>query len=126
MHQRCTNPHSQMWERYGARGISVDPRWNDFETFARDMGPRPPRHTLERRNNDGNYCPENCYWATYFEQARNTSRSRTLTFNGETKTVTEWALVTGIHKATIGARLRNGKTVEEALTVPVKYVKRNR
>lgn len=126
MHQRCTNPNAQMWKHYGARGIAVDPRWNDFETFIRDMGPRPPRHSLERKDNDGNYSPENCHWATSEAQARNTSRSRRLTLNGETRTVSEWAQLTGIHKATIGARIRLGWSVEEALTARPSHTTRSK
>jgi hypothetical protein len=126
MHQRCTNPNSPRWYLYGARGISVDPRWDDFETFAADMGPKPDGYSLERIHGNGNYTPANCKWASAKEQARNTSRAHTLTWNGEAKTISEWAEITGIHKVTIRARIVQGMSVEDALTKPVKYAKRNR
>ena len=71
MRQRCTNPNNDHYQYYGARGISVCKRWENFENFLADMGEPPPKLTLERKNNDGNYEPGNCRWATYLEQAAN-------------------------------------------------------
>ena len=70
---RCTNQKNNRFTRYGGRGIKVCDRWlHSFENFLADMGKKPhPRLTIERKNNDGNYCKENCYWATYLEQRRN-------------------------------------------------------
>ncbi len=70
--QRCTNPKSQNWHRYGGRGIRVCSEWLDFETFLRDMGEKPgPGYSIDRIDNDGNYEPGNCRWVTHKENCAN-------------------------------------------------------
>lgn len=72
MRTRVNNPNFHKYPHYGGRGISIDPRWDDFETFLSDMGPKPtPSHSIERVDVDGNYEPANCRWGTPTEQARN-------------------------------------------------------
>lgn len=91
MHTRCSNPHFRQFHRYGGRGITVCPEWADFAAFYADMGDPPIGHTLERVDNDAGYSRANCRWATRQEQARNTSRVRSITIDGVTRRLTEWA-----------------------------------
>jgi hypothetical protein len=119
MRQRCLNALHRAYPSYGGRGITICRRWLDsFEAFLKDMGERPDNRSLDRIDNDGNYKPDNCRWATCSEQQRNTRANRLLTHNGMTKCVSEWAENTGIHRATIRGRLRIGWTVTDALTTP--------
>lgn len=72
MRDRCRNPQCKYWPSYGARGITVCERWDSFENFLADMGHKPgKRSSIERIDNDGNYEPSNCKWATAAEQNRN-------------------------------------------------------
>lgn len=116
MRQRCGNPSSPAYKNYGGRGIAIDPRWECFEMFHADMGDPPEGMTLERKDNDRCYGPENCYWADRLTQNRNTRRCVRLSFKGETKTLGEWANQYGIKRQTLAQRLRNGWPMERALT----------
>ncbi len=129
MKNRCLNPNDRRWAAYGGRGIKVCARWLEaYENFLADMGRRPSsKHSLDRYpNNDGNYEPTNCRWATPSQQARNTRDNHRLTHNGETLALVEWQERTGIHWATIKERVcKLGWTVERALTQPVDVNRRN-
>jgi hypothetical protein len=106
MLERCRNPKKESWAHYGGRGIKVCDRWQDFGKFIEDMGERPsPEYSLERINNDGNYEPKNCRWATWTEQARNQRQTMYATVDGEKKTLKEWSEITGIKYGTIYMRI---------------------
>lgn len=123
MKARCTKPNCTAYKRYGGRGIQVCERWLTFSNFKDDMYESYLEHvaeygekqtTLDRIDSNGNYCKENCRWATYSEQAKNV-RCRTLTYNGETHNIREWSEILGISIQTIFDRLYHGRSVEEAL-----------
>jgi len=118
MLQRCENPKAQRYSMYGARGIRVCKRWHVFENFYADMGPPPKGRSIERKNNDGNYTPSNCYWATAKEQAANLQRTRRLTYAGRTMNIAEWARETKQPPLRIWQRLNRGWSVGDALTHP--------
>ena len=119
---RCLNPQNPNYHRYGARGIKVCDRWReDFVHFISDMGRRPSsQHTLDRINNDGDYTPGNCRWATMKDQCRNRRSSRYLTANGKTMTSAEWAENTGLSQSLIHARLKLGWSEDRAVNQPVR------
>lgn len=122
MKRRCLNPRAQWYHRYGGRGIAVCPQWlTSFAAFYKDMGPKPgPHYTLERKDRDGNYEPSNCIWATKKQQANNTVRNHWITFQGETRTMTQWAEHLGMPWVTLARRIYNGWSVERALTKDTK------
>lgn len=121
MRRRCTDSTRPGFKSYGGRGIAVCERWgNSFAAFYEDMGPRPSSaYSVERKNNNLGYSPDNCKWATSHEQLRNTRRNRRLTLNGITMCVTDWATQTGMSSKTIYKRLTIGWSIEDALTIHV-------
>ena len=91
MRQRCNNENNTKYYLYGARKIKVCKRWDEFENFLEDMGEPPTnKHSIDRVDNNGNYEPSNCRWATNNEQSNNTRNNITIKYNGESKTLTEW------------------------------------
>lgn len=121
MMDRCYHSTCKSHRRYRGRGITVCKRWHSFENFLVDMGKRPIGRTLERVNNDGNYRPSNCRWATHAEQVRNTSVNRRITFRGETLILTDWARKTGINQRTLFNRIDTGWPIDLALTRPANH-----
>lgn len=108
MIDRCCRSNSKAYHRYGGRGICVCQRWREsFENFRDDVGEPPSRHhSLDRIDNDGDYCPENCRWATQVEQCNNTSRCLAVDFGGRSWTIAELARHTGMEYNVLYRRIR--------------------
>lgn len=115
MKARCSNPKQRDFKHYGGRGITVCQQWNSFTQFLQDMGRPQPGQTLDRINNDGNYSPENCRWASRQQQANNRRTTRLLTFNGKTMSLSAWSMEMGLARCRVGARLKEGWSLERAL-----------
>jgi hypothetical protein len=117
MRHRCSNPNHHAFARYGGRGIRVCARWDSFEIFLADMGQRPsPKHSLDRVDNDGNYEPSNCRWATRLQQSRNSSSTRPIEWRGVRRPVSEWAETLGVTPDLLYNRLHAGWTTDRAFT----------
>lgn len=112
---RCTDEADSNYKNYGGRGIKVCDRWLTFKNFLEDMGPRPKWWSIDRIDNDGNYEPTNCRWATKWEQNRNKRATIRLTFKGVTKHLCDWADELGIKRATLRGRVKAGWPLERAL-----------
>ena len=118
---RCNCPTSPAYELYGGRGVRVSEEWHSFEVFIKDMGERPTNlHSIDRINVDGNYCADNCKWATKKEQSRNKTNSRYLIVNGERIQVDDYCEANGISKAAIKNRFRRGWDNDRIISTPVR------
>lgn len=121
MIRRCYNSKHKSWSEYGGRGIKVCKRWLKFENFDKDMGEGwKPGLQIDRKNNDEEYSPENCYWATSEQQARNKRNNHLITFNGKTQCMTAWSEEIKISVQTLSSRFRYGWSVERTLTEPLR------
>ena len=122
MRARCNNSNEPRYPYYGGRGITICRRWDKFENFLSDMGKRPKFKTsIDRIDNEGNYTPENCHWATHTEQMRNTRNNHMITHIGITMCMKEWSEHLGIRYGLLNSRINVLKwPVERALTEPVK------
>jgi len=120
MKMRCNNPNQTGYERYGGRAVSYEPSWETFEGFFKDMGPKEnSKLELDRIDNDGHYCKENCRWATRKEQTRNRGgkrATRLYTFEGKTMCISDWAAEVGISPQSMQKRLNNNWPLEKAFS----------
>jgi len=105
MRKRCGNPQCKSFKNYGGRGIKVCPRWDSFENFLSDMGECPPKMSIDRKNNDGDYTPNNCHWTDFVTQMNNTRTNVLIRFNSKTMTVKQWSRELGIPYHRIYQRL---------------------
>jgi hypothetical protein len=120
--KRCNNPKCAAYKDYGGRGIKICERWDKFENFYEDMKDGYADNlSLDRFPNvNGDYEPGNCRWATTAEQNRNRRTNVIVEYNGVSKTLTEWQMVTGIRYSTISNRIKQGWSVEDALSIKTK------
>lgn len=121
MIDRCENSNNNSYRNYGERGIKVCDRWrNSFENFLADMGePLSINYSIDRINVNGDYEPKNCQWIPIAEQTKNQRRNVFLTHQGQTMLLADWAKKTGIDRRTISHRLKEGWSVEDALSTPI-------
>jgi len=119
MKYRCNNKNSPNFHLYGGRGIAVCDRWSGDDgltNFIADMGERPSsKHSIDRIDNNGNYEPDNCRWATLLEQQNNRRSNVILEYEGERKTLIEWARLSSVSVAAFKNRIRRGWTIERAM-----------
>lgn len=119
MVKRCTSPNERDKNTYGPGKIGMDEKWNDFDCFINDMGEPGPKMQIDRIDNNKGYSKDNCRWVTPKENARNRSTNRLIEYNGETKTMAEWADVYGMKYCTLVSRFRKGFSVHDAFNAPV-------
>ena len=115
MKQRCLNKNHSSYKDYGGRGITICKRWLKFENFFADMGEKPEGTSIDRIDNNGNYEPSNCKWATQKQQNNNMRRNHLLTYKNRTMTMSQWAKEMGINYKTLKTRIWRGWSAEKAL-----------
>lgn len=129
MIDRCTYKKHKEYFNYGGRGIKICDSWMGeagFQTFFNDMGSRPSKkHSLDRINNEGGYCKDNCRWVTIKEQSRNKRSNVIIEYNGRSMCLTDWAVYLGISRILLATRINRKWSIERAFTQPVqKYFAR--
>lgn len=127
IHRRCYNKNFRQYKDYGGRGITVSEEWKKFETFLKDMGPRPSKsHTIERVNNSSGYSKENCVWATRQQQNNNRRDTRLFTYLKVTKSLADWCREFNVNYGRVSNRLYCGWEFEKAIGTPIKVRNMNK
>ena len=119
MKARCFNKNNKGYKDYGGRGITVCKRWMKFENFYADMGSAPPMTYLDRINNNGNYTPSNCRWASVRDSQNNKRSVYFLTVNGVRMSLTQWCDKLKISHWTVRRRIKDGWSHHDALFKPL-------
>lgn len=120
MWDRCTNDKKRQWKDYGGRGITVDPLFESYDEFIKEVGYAPsPTHSMGRIRNDEGYKPGNLRWETKKQQQNNTRFNRILEYKGRSQTTQQWADELGLNETYISHRLARGWSVERAIEEPV-------
>jgi len=121
LRSRCNNPDDHAYENYGGRGVTYDPRWDMFEVFLAEVGiPSNLKHQLDRIDNDKGYFKGNVRWVPQQKNLNNKRTNRSLTHDGRTQTIAEWAEELNIHYRTLNNRINRGWDVQRALTTSSK------
>ncbi len=115
MKKRCLNKNDKRFKDYGGRGIGICKEWLSFENFSKDIGPRPDGYQIDRIDNDGDYNPSNCRWATRQENSSNKRNSQIIEFNGRKETLSEWSRLVGVRHSTLEWRIKKWG-IKKALT----------
>ena len=110
--QRCLNSKNRLYKNYGGRGIKICERWLKFENFYEDMGDKPDGKSLDRIDNDGDYCPENCRWATDDEQANNRRGNVRIKYDGDIDTLANWCRRLDLKYTRIKKRFESGWEID--------------
>ncbi len=124
MIRRCTNSEAKDFPLYGGRGVKVCERWMDVRNFAEDMAEKPEGCSLDRIDPNGDYCPENCRWATPAEQGANKRSNRMIQHEGQVLHMSEWCRRLGVKPSTVINRLNSGMAPSLALTMPSRRQRR--
>ena len=120
MRKRCDLPKHPGYKNYGGRGIKVCDRWQNYGNFLADMGRRPsPEHSIDRIDNNGNYEPGNCRWATKKEQDRNKRSNHIVEYNGQKMVFADACKLAGFSKGTVRTRIKSGWDINRALSQPL-------
>lgn len=125
MKSRCYKTYEKEYKHYGGREIKVCEEWMgkdgfiNFYNWSMENGYKD-NLTIDRIDNDGNYCPKNCRWVTRYVQANNSRHTRIIEHDGEKHSIAEWARIKGISRNTLNKRLINGWSIEKSLNEPVK------
>lgn len=127
MLHRCYSIKDKAYYKYGAKGITVDKDWHNYENFYRDMGSSYKEGlTIDRIDGTKGYSKDNCRWATYYEQNINRNITKYFEYNGEKKTITQWGNILNIKPVTLLSRIyKRHWSVEDAFTIPIKTEYRN-
>jgi len=127
MKQRCFYPKHNRFKNYGGRGITICEEWLDFQNFYRDMYKSYQNHcekhserdtTIDRKNPNGNYTPQNCHWNTLWNQNLNRANNHLLTYKGVSKPMTQWAREKGFKRGLLENRIKRGWSVKKMLETP--------
>ena len=119
MMDRCYNPKNTGWKNYGGRGIKVCKRWHSVKYFVSDMGEKPVGYSIDRIDNNSNYSPSNCRWATRLEQCNNLRKNVRLSYQGRSLTLAEWSREIGMNRNTLKKRWRLGWSATRIIEAPI-------